>query len=59
VQESAMKAWQEGVDFGVLLKENHAARAVLSEAEIDAALDPARHSSGRDVIFARLEQLSF
>jgi adenylosuccinate lyase len=59
VQESAMKAWQEGLDFGALLKQNEAARAVMSADEIDAALDPARHTGGRDVIFARLERLSF
>jgi adenylosuccinate lyase len=59
VQESAMRAWQEGLDFGTLLKQNEAARAVLSDDEIDAALDPSRHSGGRDLIFARLERLSF
>ena len=59
VQESAMKAWQEGVDFGDLIKANSEARAVLSEAEIDAAMDPAQYAAGRDVIFGRLEKLEF
>jgi adenylosuccinate lyase len=60
VQESAMKAWQEGVDFGDLVKSNAAVLAAgLSAADIDAAMDPARHSAGRDVIFARLEGLAF
>jgi adenylosuccinate lyase len=59
VQESAMKAWQESVDFGDLVKADSEARAVLSEAEIDAAMDPAQHTVGRDVIFGRLEKLEF
>jgi len=59
VQESAMTAWQEGLDFGALLKQNEASRGVLSEDEIDLALDPSLHSGGRDLIFARLERLSF
>ncbi|HJW76382.1 MAG TPA: adenylosuccinate lyase, partial [Thermoleophilia bacterium] len=46
VQESAMSAWQDGVDFGARLKQNEAARAVLSEGEIDLALDPAQHTGG-------------
>ncbi len=59
VQESAMRAWQEDLDFGALLKQNEAARAVMSEDEIDLALDPSRNTGGHDVIFARLERLSF
>ena len=58
VQESAMKAWQEQTDFGDLVKQNPAVRAAgLSDADIDAAMDPRRHSAGRDVIFARLARL--
>jgi adenylosuccinate lyase len=59
VQDSAMRAWQEQTDFGELVKNNQAARAVLSEPEIEAAMDPRRHSAGREVIFARLERLAF
>jgi adenylosuccinate lyase len=59
VQESAMKTWQEGVDFGDLIKASREARAVLSEAEIDAAMDPAQSAAGRDVIFGRLQKLEF
>jgi adenylosuccinate lyase len=59
VQQSAMKAWQEGVDFGDLVKADSEARAVLSEAEIDRAMDPGQHAAGRDVIFGRLEKLEF
>jgi adenylosuccinate lyase len=59
VQDSAMKAWREQIDFGGLVKADPAARAVLSEAEIDAAMDPRRHSVGRDAIFARVEALTF
>jgi len=59
VQESAMRAWREQVDFGELIKADELARSVLSEAEIDAAMDPRRHSVGRDAIFARVEALTF
>jgi adenylosuccinate lyase len=59
VQESAMKAWNEGLDFGALIKANADARAALSDAEIDVAMDPAQYTAGRDVIFARLEELEF
>ena len=60
VQESAMKAWQEGTDFGALVKQNAAVQAAgLTAADIDAAMDPAKHSAGRDVIFARLAALEF
>ena len=59
VQESAMRAWNESLDFGALIKASPDARAVLSEAEIDAAMDPAQYMAGRDVIFARLEELEF
>jgi len=59
VQGSAMKAWNEGIDFGELIKADPAARAVLSADEIDAAMDPAQYQAGRQVIFARLEALAF
>ena len=59
VQESAMKAWDEGLDFGVLIKQNADALAVLGEPGIDAAMDPAQYTAGRDVIFARLDELEF
>jgi len=59
VQESATRAWNEGADFGDLIKANGEAAAVLSPDEIDAAMDPDRHLRGREVIFARLEALEF
>jgi len=59
VQESAMKAWTEGVDFGELVKASPAVRKVMSEDGIDAVFDPAAHVAGRAVIFDRLEELSF
>jgi adenylosuccinate lyase len=59
VQDAAMRAWREGVDFGQLVKESPEAAAVLSPAEIDAALDPDQYRAGRDVIFARLDELEF
>ena len=55
-----MKAWQEGVDFGDLVKQNPALQqAGLGDADVDAAMDPRRHSAGRDVIFQRLAALEF
>jgi adenylosuccinate lyase len=57
VQESAMRAWQEGLDFGGLIAANAGVQAVMTDEEIDAVLDPGRHAAGRDVIFARLEAL--
>ena len=59
VQDSAMRAWREGVDFGGLVKDDPEAAAVLSHAEVDAAMDPDQYQAGRQVIFGRLEQLSF
>jgi adenylosuccinate lyase len=60
VQQSAMQAWEQQVDFGDLVKADLAVRAAgLSAADIDAAMDPRRHSAGREVIFARLEALTF
>jgi adenylosuccinate lyase len=59
VQDSAMHAWREGVDFGTLIKQNAEAMAVMSAEEIDAAMDPDQYRAGRDVIFSRLEKLEF
>jgi adenylosuccinate lyase len=59
VQDAAMRAWREGVDFGGLIKDNPEALAVLSPADIDAAMDPDQYRAGRDVIFGRLEDLRF
>jgi adenylosuccinate lyase len=58
VQGSAMQAWNEGVDFGELIKANPEASAVLDTHEVDAAMDPDHYLAGRDVIFARLEKLA-
>ncbi len=59
VQDSAMRAWNEGVDFGALVKADPEASAVLSAAEVDAAMDPGQFTAGRDVVFGRLEALVF
>ncbi len=57
VQDSAMQAWREGVDFGGLIKANAEAMAVMSPQDVDAAMDPDQYTAGRDVIFGRLEAL--
>ena len=59
VQDSAMQAWREGVDFGGLIKANAEAMAVMSPQEVDAAMDPNQYLAGRDVIFSRLDKLQF
>jgi adenylosuccinate lyase len=59
VQDSAMQAWREGVDFGELIKTDSEAMAVATPADIDAAMDPDQFRAGRDVIFGRLERLAF
>ena len=59
VQDSAMQAWREGVDFGELIKQNAEAMAVMSSADVDAAMDPEQYRAGREVIFGRLEELTF
>jgi adenylosuccinate lyase len=59
VQDAAMKAWREGVDFGDLIKASDEAMAVMGPAEVDAAMDPEQYRAGRDVIFDRLERLEF
>ena len=59
VQDSAMQAWRNGVDFGVLIKQNAEAMAVMSPSDVDVAMDPAQHTAGRDVIFARLKHLEY
>jgi adenylosuccinate lyase len=59
VQDSAMHAWREGVDFGQLMKQNPEAMAVMDAAEVDAAMDPDQYKAGREVIFTRLADLEF
>ena len=59
VQDSAMHAWREGVDFGLLIKQNAEAMALMSPADVDAAMDPEQYTAGRDVIFGRLKELEF
>ena len=59
VQDSAMRAWRDGVDFGELVKQDAEAMAVMSPAEVDAAMDPDQYRAGRDVIFGRLAKLAF
>ena len=59
VQDAAMSAWRDGVDFGELIKQSAEAMAVMSPQDVDAAMDPAQYPAGRDVIFGRLEKLEF
>jgi len=59
VQECAMRAWRDGVDFGELIKQDPEAMAVMSPAQVDAAMDPDQYRAGREVIFGRLETLEF
>jgi len=59
VQDSAMRAWRDGVDFGDVVKAEPEAMAVLTPADVDAALDPGQYKAGRDVIFDRLRELEF
>ncbi len=59
VQECAMQAWREGIDFGALIKQSGEAMAVLGSDELDAAMDPGQYEAGREVIFSRLETLEF
>jgi hypothetical protein len=33
--------------------------AVMSPADVDAAMDPRQYTAGRDVIFGRLKELEF
>jgi adenylosuccinate lyase len=59
VQDAAMQAWRDGVDFGALIKGDAEAMTVMSPAEVDVAMDPDQYRAGRDVIFGRLEKLTF
>jgi adenylosuccinate lyase len=59
VQDCAMRAWREGIDFGELVKQDAEAMAVMSPAQVDAAMDPDQYRAGREVIFGRLEALEF
>jgi adenylosuccinate lyase len=59
VQDSAMHAWREGVDFGLLIKQNDEAMAVMTPQDVEAAMDPDQYRAGRDVIFDRLKKLKF
>ena len=54
-----MRAWRDGVDFGELIKKDPEAMAVMSPAQVDAAMDPDQYRAGREVIFGRLETLEF
>jgi len=59
VQDSAMQAWREGVDFGALIKGNAEAMALMNPQDVDAAMDAGQYMAGRKVIFGRLEKLVF
>ncbi|MEZ5126369.1 MAG: adenylosuccinate lyase [Thermoleophilia bacterium] len=59
VQDCAMRAWSERVDFGDLIKQNPEAMAVLSLHDVDAAMNPDQYVRGREAIFDRLVALEF
>jgi len=59
VQDAAMQAWREGVDFGDLIKMSDEAMAVMTPEEVDASMDPDQYRAGRDAIFERLGKLEF
>ena len=60
VQDAAMQAWRDGVDFGDAHQgERRGDGRDVTPTEIDAAMDPDQYRAGRDVIFARLEKLEF
>jgi adenylosuccinate lyase len=54
VQRNAMRAWDAGGDFQVLLADDADVRKYLSEAEIAANFDLAYHLKEVDTIFARV-----
>lgn len=54
VQPIAMKAWETGVHFKQLLKEDEQVMNVLTEEEIEQCFDETYHLKNVDVIFSRL-----
>jgi adenylosuccinate lyase len=54
VQRNAMKAWQEGVDLGSLLKADAEVRKFLKPEEIEACFDLMYHFKHVDFIFERV-----
>jgi len=55
VQESAMKAWQEKIDFKGCLKENKKVNKLLSTSELQECFDPENNLKHVDTIFKRLK----
>ncbi len=54
VQRNAMQAWMSGQDFRSLLAADTTVSGALSEDQLDAAFDLARHTRHVDTIFARV-----
>ncbi len=54
VQTSAMKAWNEQIDFKVCLQENNEVQSLLSEEEIEECFKPELNLKYVDQIFDRL-----
>ncbi|MCH8927153.1 MAG: adenylosuccinate lyase [Candidatus Marinimicrobia bacterium] len=54
VQTSAMKAWNEQIDFKVCLQENNEVQSLLSEEEIEECFKPELNLKYVDEIFDRL-----
>jgi len=54
VQRNAMRAWEEGEEFAILLLNDPDVRAVLSEGEIESCFDLGYHVRHVDEIFRRV-----
>jgi adenylosuccinate lyase len=54
VQRNAMRAWEEGEDFPILLRQDPEVRAVLGETEIESCFDLGYHLRYMDDIFRRV-----
>src|SRR5699024_10845454 len=54
VQPLAMQAWEEGIQFKILLQESTAVMDVLTEDELSACFETTYHLKNVDMIFNRL-----
>jgi adenylosuccinate lyase len=54
VQRHAMRAWDEGLDFGELVRGDS---EIAPRVDLDAVFDPAAHVRHADVVFERLSAL--
>jgi len=54
VQDNAMKVWQDGKEFSILLKEDNRVTTILNEKSIDAVFDYNFYMKHVDTVFQRL-----